>query len=101
MLDHSSVEYRPLTMPDAAPPQPVYANVVNFTLGAYDIVADFGFRPPELTAKRSSEYEIVCRVAMSLAHAKSMLPILARMIAEYERQVGPITAPGFEDYSKE
>lgn len=37
---------------------------------------------------------------MSLSHAKSMLPILARLIAEYENQVGPIPAPGFDDQAK-
>jgi len=88
-------------MPDSSPPQPVYANVVNFTVGAYDVVMDFGFKTPEHAAKRSLDYEIVARVAMSLAHAKSMLPILAKVIAEYEKQVGPITAPGFEDFSKD
>jgi Protein of unknown function (DUF3467) len=83
-----------------APPLPVYANVVNFTVGAFDVVIDFGFKTPEQSAKQSLEYDIVARVAMSLAHAKSMLPILARVIAEYESKVGPITAPGFEDFSK-
>lgn len=84
-----------------APPPPVYANVVNFTVGAFDVVVDFGFKTPEQSAKQSLEYEIVARVAMSLAHAKSMLPILARVIAEYESKVGPITAPGFENFSKD
>ncbi len=26
--------------------------------------------------------------------------LLARIIAEYEEKVGPITAPGFEDFGK-
>jgi len=70
-------------------------------MGPYDIVLDFGFKAPEQTSKGSPEYEIVARVAMSLAHAKSMLPILARVIAEYEEKVGPITAPGFEGFAKD
>jgi hypothetical protein len=86
-------------MPDA--PEPVYANAVNITVGPYDLVMDFGFRAPEQIAKRSPEYEIVARVAMSLAHAKAMLPGLARVIQQYESQVGPITAPGFDESSKE
>jgi hypothetical protein len=89
---------------DATPetPDPVYANVVEFTTGPYDIVLDFGFRGPE-AAKRGEPggYKIVSRVAMSLAHAKSMLPILARVIAEYEEQIGPITAPGFDELGKQ
>jgi hypothetical protein len=87
-------------MPDSTP-DPVYANTVNITVGAYDLVMDFGFRTPEMTAKQSPDYEIVARVAMSLAHAKAMLPGLARVIQQYESQVGPITAPGFDEFSKE
>jgi len=83
------------------PPSPAYANVVNITVGPFDLVLDFGFKTPEQTSKGSPDYEIVARVAMSLAHAKSMLPILAKVIAEYEQKVGPITAPGYEDQSRE
>jgi hypothetical protein len=89
-------------MSDAEEPQPVYANVVEFTTTPYDIVLDFGFRSPE-SIKRGPEggYTIVSRVAMSLSHAKSMLPLLARVIAEYEEQVGPITAPGFDELGRQ
>jgi hypothetical protein len=82
-------------------PDPVYANVVEVTAGAFDLVIDFGFKTPEATKKQSPEYENVARVAMSLSHAKSMLPVLAKIIAQYEQQIGPITAPGFDDMSKE
>jgi uncharacterized protein DUF3467 len=86
----------------AEPPDPVYANVVELTTGPYDIVLDFGFRSPEsIKAGPEGGYDHVARVAMSLAHAKSMLPILARVIAEYEENVGPITAPGFDDFGKQ
>lgn len=81
-------------------PTPVYANVVEMTTGPFDLVIDFGFKPPESTKKQSPDYDMVARVAMSLSHAKSMLPILARLIASYEANVGPIPAPGFEDQSK-
>jgi Protein of unknown function (DUF3467) len=83
-------------------PQPVYANVVELTTGPYDIVLDFGFRGPE-SLKRGPEggYDVVARVAMSLAHAKSMVPLLARVIADYEENIGPITAPGFDDFGKQ
>ncbi len=82
-------------------PPLVYANVVQMTTGPFDLVMDFGFKNPEQTVQGSTEYETVVRVAMSLAHAKAMVPLLARVIAEYEQQVGPITAPGFEDSTKE
>lgn len=82
-------------------PPLVYTNVVQMTAGAYDLVMDFGFKNPEQTQRGSTEYETVVRVAMSLGHAKSMIPLLAQVIAQYEQQVGPITAPGFEDPAKE
>jgi hypothetical protein len=89
-------------MAEGTPPEPVYANVVEFTTGPYDIVLDFGFRSPESVKQGpTGGYTVVSRVAMSLAHAKSMLPLLARVIAEYEENVGPITAPGFDDMGKE
>jgi hypothetical protein len=82
--------------------QPVYANVVELTTGPYDIVLDFGFRGPESTRLGpDGSYDRVARIAMSLAHAKSMLPLLARVIADYEENVGPITAPGFDDFGKQ
>lgn len=82
-------------------PPTVYANVVQMTTGPFDLVMDFGFRTPEQTTRSSTEYESVVRVAMSLAHAKTMVPILAGLIAQYEQQVGHITAPGFDDTPKE
>lgn len=89
-------------MPDGSDQVPlVYANVVQMTTGPFDLVMEFGFKTPEQTTRGSTEYETVVRVAMSLAHAKSMLPILAQVIAQYERDVGIITAPGFEDSAKE
>jgi|SRR5215213_4576237 len=83
-----------------SPPR-VYANVVQITPGPFDLVMDFGFKNPERQQRGSTEFEPVVQVAMSLAHAKSMIPILANAIAQYEQQVGPITAPGFEDKAKE
>jgi len=78
-----------------------YANVVNMTLGAFDIVMDFGFKTPEQTTRGSADYEHVARIAMSLGHAKTMIPLLARLIAEYEAKVGEVPAPGFEDSSRD
>ena len=91
----------PERMADDTKPTPVYANVVDFTVGPFDIVVDFGFKGPEESRRGSADYEVVSRVAMSLPHAKSMLPILAKLIADYESRIGPITAPGFDDFSKE
>ena len=87
---------------EAGQPVPfVYANVVRITTGPYDLAMDFGFSTPEQNIQGSGEYEPTVRVVMSLAHAKTMIPALAQVIAQYEQQVGPITAPGFEDQPKE
>jgi hypothetical protein len=86
-------------MPDAS--GPVYANVIQITTGPFDMVFDFGFKSPERARAGSPEFDVVARVAMSLAHAKTMLPILAGQIADYEQKVGPITAPGFDQFSSE
>jgi hypothetical protein len=82
-------------------PPLVYANVVDVTAGPYDLVMDFGFRTPEQTKRQSTEYQTVVRVAMSLSHAKTMVPVLAKVIAAYEQQAGTIPAPGYEEASEE
>jgi hypothetical protein len=83
------------------PPQPVYANIVQMTIGPFDMVLDFGFRSPEEAARgQEGGYDTVARVAMSVGHAKSMIPLLAKLIAEYEEKVGPIPAPGFDDFMR-
>jgi hypothetical protein len=83
------------------PPDPVYANVVKITTGPYDLVMDFGFKSPEEMERQVVEFHPTVRVAMSLAHAKSMIPLLAKLIAEYEERAGEIPAPGFEGFAKE
>ena len=86
--------------PEPSQPSVVYANVVEITAGPFDVVMDFGFKAPEQTKKGSSDHEIVARVAMSLAHMKTMLPMMARIVAEYEKKVGKIPAPGFDEIAE-
>ncbi len=89
-----------------------YANVVSMHLGPFDLIMDFGFKSPEDVAEdkanvdtqqadTESQWTPVARIAMSHAHAKSMLPILARMIGEFEKHEGEIPSPGFGKSSKE
>jgi len=82
-------------------PEPIYANVLQITTGPFDMVLDFGFKTPERARAGSAEFDVVARVVMGLGHAKSMLPLLTKQIAEYESKVGPITAPGFEEFSSD
>jgi hypothetical protein len=87
-------------MPDD-PPVVLYANGVSLSGGPFDIVLDFGFQSPEHRARKSTEFYPVARVAMSVSHARSMLPMVAKLVAEYERQFGTLPAPGFDTQSKE
>jgi len=75
-----------------------YANVAQAYAGPYDLTLEFGHKHPEMLA--TQHYQPVCRVAMSLSHAKTLLPILAKLIANYETEFGTIPAPGFDQLSK-
>lgn len=89
-------------MPNLNNVEPVYANVVQIYGGPYDLIFDFGFSSPENRATGDPmNFDVVSRVAMSMGHAKSILPLLARLIAEYEKQIGEIPAPGYEQSSRE
>lgn len=83
----------------------IYANVVQMHVGPFDLVMDFGFKSPEDAAADpdggKNTWTQVARIGMSHAHAKSMLPILARLIASFEENVGTIPSPGFDTKSKE
>ena len=81
-------------------PDPIYANVVSMTIGPFDVTMDFGYQGPEDIASQGTGHT-VARIAMSVGHAKSMLPLLARIIAMYESLVGTVPAPGFEENEKE
>jgi hypothetical protein len=76
-----------------------YTNVMQAHLGAFDFTIEFGYKPPE--EQGTARFTKVCTVGMSLSHAKTMLPILAKLIAQYENAFGPIPAPGYEEQAKE
>lgn len=42
----------------------------------------------------------VARISMSWGHAKSMIPLLAKIVADYESQYGEVPAPGFGEHWK-
>lgn len=67
--------------------------------GPFDVMLIFGHMQPSPGAPASETPSVneVVRVSMSWGHLKSMVPLLARMVAEYESKVGQIPAPGFED----
>jgi hypothetical protein len=83
-----------------------YANVVNVAPGPYDVTLTFiEFDPTRLPELIEGQHEpstkAVLQVVMSLGHAKSFIPLIAKAIADYEDRFGPIPAPGFDQLSKE
>ena len=85
----------------------IYANFVSVNIGPFDVTMDFGYQAPEARRKAAAEgqppeYKRVVRIAMSHGHAKSMIPILANVIASLEKEAGgKILTPGFEEKEKE
>jgi hypothetical protein len=77
----------------------VYVNTVKVAGGPFDVQLVFGLsQPASVTATNEAPtIDEVVRVAMSWAHAKAMIPILAKVVADYESKVGEVPAPGFED----
>lgn len=81
------------------PAEPVYANAMSVNGGAFDVMLIFGLMQaapanPGQAVQRIGE---VARVSMSWGHVKSMIPLLAKMVADYESTYGEVPAPGFGD----
>jgi len=76
-----------------------YANAVTINGGPFDITLVFGRQDAPIPAQPGSPAPVreVVRVSMSWAHAKSMIPLLARVVAQYEERFGEIPAPGFNE----
>ncbi|MGH3965072.1 MAG: DUF3467 domain-containing protein [Pseudonocardiaceae bacterium] len=79
-----------------------YTNAMMVAAGPFDVTLVFGHQDhAHATAGAQPVSREVARVAMSWAHLKSMLPLLAKLVASYETQFGEIPAPGFEENWKE
>lgn len=88
-------------MPRLNETKTVYANVVQISAGAFDLILDFGYSAPEnRVALDPQDFDIVSRVVMSPGHAKSIIPILAKIVSDYETQFGVVPAPGFGEASR-
>lgn len=81
------------------PANQVYANAVKIGGGAFDVMLTFGLQQAADATSEQNQPPIdeVVRVSMSWAHAKSMIPLLARLVADYESKYGEVPAPGFGD----
>jgi hypothetical protein len=84
------------------PADHAYANVVKLFGGPLDVMLIFGILEPTPGAPSGEPPEIkeVMRISMSWAHLKSMIPLLARIVADYESKVGQVPAPGFDELWK-
>ncbi len=88
--------------PSAEPP-PLYVNALRVAAGAFDVLMEFGYKAPgPPTDPPTDDFTVVARIAMSAAHAKTMIPVLAQVIANYEKSMGgPVPAPGFDKLGEE
>lgn len=86
----------------SADERPNYCNVVQLQIAPYDAQMQFLYRrPDQQTETDVSKLSTVARVTMSLSHMKAMIPIMAKLVADYEGQFGSVPAPGFEQFGKE
>ena len=76
----------------------LYTNSMGIAAGPFDVTLIFGQQDnaARTQVNPTPATKELARVSMSWAHAKSIIPLLARVVAEYEQQVGEIPAPGFD-----
>lgn len=74
----------------------VYANVLTIHANPFDVMLDFAARQPEAPPGPVSHHEIGVRIATSWGQLKAMIPLLTRVVADYEEIHGVIPSPGFE-----
>ncbi len=94
-----SDEDQPAQPPWTGPAGREYSNVLRITGGPFDVMLIFGLQQPAPEGAGQHEPEVgeVARISMSWGHAKSMIPLLARVVADYESKFGEVPAPGFEN----
>lgn len=73
--------------------QVVYCNVFSVTMSPFDFIFDFGYKSPEQMRSKTTEFEVVARVAMSPSHAKTMVTVLQGLVNNYEATYGAIPTP--------
>ena len=110
MCDTAGVENEPEQAgPEQVGPEPwvrepeaaVYANVVSVNGGLFDVSLTFGEQNYSRRLAEGVETHALVKVSMSWGHLKSMVPLLAKVVAGYEQQFGEIPAPGFDTMWKE
>jgi hypothetical protein len=77
------------------PGERVYANVMKIAGGPFDVLLTFGIQKHPDQPGQVPVVTEVAEVSMSWAHLKSMIPVMAKVVADYESRFGPVPAPGF------
>lgn len=83
--------------------EPQHVNVMQAFGGPFDVTLVFGQQ--DLTSsdgtRRPQRTREIAELTMSWGHLKSMIPLLAKLVANYEQQVGEMPSPGFDQAWKE
>lgn len=81
-----------------------YANMVNITSGPYDVVLTFSQVDPiieETTTDTKTRIKSQVQLHLPMGLVKAMIPLVVKIIADYEEQHGQIPAPGFDEGQKQ
>lgn len=70
---------------------------MGITGNAFDVMFIFGMQQPPAGGTGEAITREIARISMSWGHAKSIIPLLAKVVAEYESKYGEVPAPGFDD----
>jgi hypothetical protein len=82
---------RKVSITNAADARAVYANNSSITLSIWDILIDFGII--QRANRERLDVENHVRIIMSPPQAKVLSVLLARQVARYEQEYGPIASP--------
>jgi hypothetical protein len=87
-------------------PPRIHANGVHLAAAAYDVTITFLETDPTILPEgqegpHASRTGAVAQIVLPWGSAKGLLPLLVKMIAEYESKFGEIPSPGFDEMSKE
>ena len=78
----------------------LYANALAISGGPFDVTLVFGLQQSAPGSATVPPVEEVVRVSMSWGHAKSIVPLLAKIVADYESANGQVPSPGFDEFWK-
>ena len=83
-----------------------YSNHLNLALSGFDVTLTFMQHDPTVLpdgqeGPHVATIKSVAQVVLPVGHAKSIIPLLVKIIAKYESLYGELPAPGFEETAKD